>query len=105
MTLLEPLLTSLHGLPPHATARVRLAADEPGRPGDGHRLLPVRVGADGAAVPLPSCGSAMLRGLAMATGLIVVPPGGDQVEHLPLPWWVVSPTHVAAAPSAGHGRC
>jgi hypothetical protein len=47
MTLLEPLLTSLHGLPPHATARVRLAADEPGRPGDGHRLLPVRVGADG----------------------------------------------------------
>jgi hypothetical protein len=32
----------------------------------------------------------MLRGLALATGLIVVPPGGaalgDQVEHLPLQW-------------------
>lgn len=39
---------------------------------------------------LPSCGSAMLRGLAQATGLVVIPPPGadegDEVEYLPLPW-------------------
>jgi molybdopterin molybdotransferase len=52
--------------------------------------LPVRLGGDGVAVVLPSCGSAMLRGLAQATGLVVVPPrgaaAGDVVEYLPLPW-------------------
>ena len=67
-----------------------LATAEPGRSGDGHRLLPVRLGGDRVAEVLPSCGSAMLRGLAQATGLVVVlPPGaaaGDEVEYLPLPW-------------------
>lgn len=89
LTLLEPLLASLHALPPRVPQTCVLASDEPGRPGDGHRLLPVRQDQDGA-VPLPSCGSAMLRGLAQASGLAVVPPGGarrgDQVEYLPLPW-------------------
>jgi molybdopterin molybdotransferase len=32
----------------------------------------------------------MLRGLAQATGLVVIPPGaasaGDEVEYLPMPW-------------------
>jgi len=32
----------------------------------------------------------MLRGLAQATGLVVIPPpgaaAGDEVEYLPLPW-------------------
>lgn len=89
LTLLEPLLMSLHGRAPAAPATRVLGADEPGRPGDGHRLLPVRQDGE-VAVPLPSCGSAMLRGLAQASGLVVVPPGGalrgDRVEHLPLPW-------------------
>ena len=90
LTLVRPLLDSLQGLGSAPTATATLVRAEPGRPGDGHRLLPVRRGADGAAVQLPSCGSAMLRGLAQATGLVVVPPGGapagDTVEYLPLPW-------------------
>ena len=90
LTLVGPLLDGLHGLSPAATVMATLTTDEPGRPGDGHRLLPVRLSADGRAEILPSCGSAMLRGLAHATGLVVVPPlgaaAGDQVEYLPLPW-------------------
>lgn len=90
LTLVGPLLNGLHGLAPAATVTATLATAEPGRPGDGHRLLPVRRDGDGVAVMLPSCGSAMLRGLAQATGLVVVPPpgaaAGDEVEYLPLPW-------------------
>jgi len=90
LTLVRPLLDGLHGLAPASTVTARLVADELGRPGDGHRLLPVRLGEGGAAVVLPSCGSAMLRGLAHATGLVVIPPpgaaAGDEVEYLPLPW-------------------
>jgi molybdopterin molybdotransferase len=90
LTLVGPLLGGLHGRGPSPTVMVPLATAEPGRPGDGHRLLPVRLGDDGGAVVLPSCGSAMLRGLAQATGLVVVPPpgaaAGDEVEYLPLPW-------------------
>lgn len=89
VTLLEPLLASLHGRPPTALTTRVLGADEPGRSGDGHRLLPVRQDGE-VVVPVPSCGSAMLRGLAQACGLVVVPPGGarrgDRVEHLALPW-------------------
>lgn len=90
LTLVGPLLDRLHGLGPAAVVTATLTTAEPGRPGDGHRLLPVRLSADGNAEILPSCGSAMLRGLAHATGLVVVPPpgaaAGDQVEYLPLPW-------------------
>jgi molybdopterin molybdotransferase len=56
----------------------------------------VRLRADGMAVALPSCGAAMLRGLAAAAGLAGVPPAGavagDVVRYLPLPW---------TAPAAG----
>ncbi|MEP7191916.1 MAG: molybdopterin molybdotransferase MoeA [Actinomycetota bacterium] len=90
LTLVGPLLDGLHGLASEATVTARLGTAEPGRPGDGHRLLPVRLGDDGTAVVLPSCGSAMLRGLAHASGLVVIPPpgaaAGDEVEYLPLPW-------------------
>jgi len=89
LTLVGPLLAGLHGVGPATTQTATMATAEPGRPGDGHRLLPVRRSDDGVAVILPSCGSAMLRGLAQATGLVVVPPpgaaAGDQVEYLPLP--------------------
>jgi molybdopterin molybdotransferase len=90
LTLVRPLLDGLHGLGPAPMVTATLTASEPGRPGDGHRLIPVRRGDDGAAAVLSSCGSAMLRGLAQATGLVVVPPGGaaagDEVEYLPMPW-------------------
>lgn len=57
-----------------------------GHPGDT-RLVPVSF-ADGFAVPLRFAGPAMLRGLALADGLAVVPPGagvgsGQRVEVLP----------------------
>jgi molybdopterin molybdotransferase len=90
LTLLQPLLGGLRGSPTVPPMTATTASAERHRPGDGHRLLPVRRGPDGVAVVLPSCGSAMLRGLAQATGLAVVPPqgagAGDEVEYLPLPW-------------------
>jgi molybdopterin molybdotransferase len=90
LTLVGPLLDALHGHGPRPTQTATLATAEPGRPGDGHRLLPVQLRGDGVAVVLPSCGSAMLRGLARASGLVVIPPpgagAGEAVEYLPLPW-------------------
>ncbi|MFJ3794566.1 molybdopterin molybdotransferase MoeA [Kitasatospora sp. NPDC090091] len=73
VTLAVPLLGRLSGRtdpPRHATA----AADLPGHPHDT-RLQPVALVA-GTAVPLAFDGPAMLRGLAVADGLAVVPPGG-----------------------------
>lgn len=90
MTLIEPLLTALHGRQPRPHATVRLTTAEPGRLGDGHRLLPVAVATDGSADVLPSCGSAMLRGLAAAKGLAVIDPSGAEAGHevrfLEFPW-------------------
>jgi molybdopterin molybdotransferase len=90
ITLVQPLLDRMHGRQPTAAAAVTLLEAQPARQGDGHRLLPVDRAADVTAAVLPSCGSAMLRGLAQATGLAVVPPygaeAGDKVEYLPLPW-------------------
>lgn len=58
-------------------------------PEHSHRLVPAR--REGrVVVPLPHHGPAMLRGLALAQMLVVVPPGGAvaaaEVELLPLPW-------------------
>ena len=90
LTLVEPLLAALHAGPSPAPSTVRLDADCPGRPGDGHRLIPVRRSPTGAGELQPSCGSAMLRGLAGASGLAVVGPQGaaegDEVAYLRLPW-------------------
>lgn len=110
LTLVRPLLDGLHGLGPAPTVTATMATAEPGRPGDGHRLLPVWRGDDGVATVLPSCGSAMLRGLAQATGLVVVPPpgaaAGDEVEYLPLPWQqlVVAGRRRPRPAEAGLGR-
>ena len=69
---------------------MRLATAAPSRPGNGHRLLPVALRAGGFAELLPSCGSAMLRGLADSSGLAVVGPDGaargEAVPYLTLPW-------------------
>jgi molybdopterin molybdotransferase len=45
------------------------------------RLVPVRAGLD----EVEWTGAAMMRGLAAATGVLVVPPAGD-ARVLPLPW-------------------
>jgi molybdopterin molybdotransferase len=87
VTLAVPLLRRLGGHP--QTAPDICAAATPIR-GHAHdvRLVPVKVEA-GRAAALAFDGSAMLRGIAAADGLAVVPPGGtaagSSVEVLPLP--------------------
>ncbi|WP_405999668.1 molybdopterin molybdotransferase MoeA [Streptomyces sp. NBC_00829] len=88
LTLAEPLLRGLsgRGAPDPYWAPVR---DEVhGHPYDT-RLVPFVHRAD-RLVPLHYNGPAMLRGIAAADGLAVVPPGGasagDELEVLDLPW-------------------
>lgn len=88
VTLVGPLLDALHGRPARAAEQRRIDVDQPARDGDGHRLLPAR--SDGrCGNVLPSCGAAMLRGLARADGMLVVPPQGARagavLEYLSLP--------------------
>lgn len=88
LTLAEPLLRALAGRRrrPRYTATVR--DDVPGHPHDT-RLVPVLLG-DEHAVPLRYNGPAMLRGVAAADALAVVPPNGaragQELEILDLPW-------------------
>ena len=88
LTLVQPLLETLHGVGPASATSRLLDLDQPARRGDGHRLLPVRVD-DVRAHVLDSCGAAMLRGLAAADGMLVVSPrgalAGDALDYLPLP--------------------
>jgi molybdopterin molybdotransferase len=82
-TLLHPVLDTLHGCPEPAPRRAVLAEDVPA--GDGAtRLIPTRDGR-----PVLSAGPAMLRDLATADAVAVIPPGGlcagALVELLPLP--------------------
>ncbi|MGW5777977.1 molybdopterin molybdotransferase MoeA [Streptomyces sp. NPDC003863] len=87
VTLAVPLLRRLGGHPDPEQPRTVAAAALPWHPRDT-RLLPVRR-TDRGAEPLPFDGPAMLRGLACADGLAVVPPGGVDagatVEVLDLP--------------------
>ncbi|GAA4911389.1 hypothetical protein GCM10023237_34340 [Streptomyces coeruleoprunus] len=97
LTLAEPLLRGLAGRRPQEPYRAPVRDQVQGHPYDT-RLVPV-VHRAGQAVPLHYAGPAMLRGLAAAEGLAVVPPGGarpgDSLEVLGLPW--------AASASAGEG--
>ncbi|MFE9135196.1 molybdopterin molybdotransferase MoeA [Streptomyces sp. NPDC007355] len=102
LTLAEPLLTALAGGTGPAASSPRRAAvqDEvQGHPYDT-RLVPV-VRRGGRAVPLRYNGPAMLRGIAAADGLAVVPPGGarsgQELDILDLPW----PTDAGAVPAQG----
>ncbi|WP_256961657.1 molybdopterin molybdotransferase MoeA, partial [Streptomyces sp. NRRL B-24572] len=74
VTLAVPLLRGLGGHRAPEPPRTVAAAALPRHPRDT-RLLPVRR-TDRGAEPLPFDGPAMLRGLACADGLAVVPPGG-----------------------------
>ncbi|MFD6916468.1 molybdopterin molybdotransferase MoeA [Streptomyces virginiae] len=88
LTLAEPLLRALAGRRrrPRYTAPVQ--GDVPGHPYDT-RLVPVLL-SDEHAVPLRYHGPAMLRGVAAADALAVVPPkgarSGQELEILDLPW-------------------
>ncbi|MFC8227484.1 molybdopterin-binding protein [Streptomyces sp. NPDC057287] len=93
LTLAEPLIRGIAGR--HAQDRYRAPVHEEvhGHPYDT-RLIPV-VHRDDSVVPLHYNGPAMLRGIAAADGLAVVPPGGvrsgTEVEILDLPWASASP--------------
>ncbi|UFR03569.1 molybdopterin molybdotransferase MoeA [Streptomyces sp. Go40/10] len=88
LTLAEPLLRTLaaHPAPEPYTLPLREAVH--GHPHDT-RLIPVVLRGD-HAVPLHYNGPAMLRGIAAADALAVVPPGGarqgEETELLDLPW-------------------
>ncbi|MGW3742182.1 molybdopterin molybdotransferase MoeA [Streptomyces sp. NPDC005146] len=111
LTLAEPLLRGLGGRAPEEPYRVVVRDEVHGHPHDT-RLVPVvhrvrstegagSVAANGAGagaehvVPLHYNGPAMLRGIAAADGLAVVPPGGvrsgTEVEILDLPWASAAP--------------
>jgi molybdopterin molybdotransferase len=94
LTLAEPLLRTLTGAPYETyTAPVRDAVH--GHPRDT-RLVPVTHRGDRDLAPIPTAvplhynGPAMLRGVAAADGLAVIPPGGarpgQELEILDLPW-------------------
>ncbi|MFI6347628.1 molybdopterin molybdotransferase MoeA [Streptomyces sp. NPDC050560] len=99
VTLAAPLLRGLRGRrSPHGRTAV-LRDPVQGHPADT-RLVPV-VLSDGRAVPLHYNGPAMLRGIAVADGLAVVPPGGAgagrELAVLDLPW--------TGAGKTGSGEC
>ncbi|MEU7070594.1 molybdopterin molybdotransferase MoeA [Streptomyces narbonensis] len=101
LTLAEPLLAALTGGAgePNRAPVVPVQDEIQGHPHDT-RLVPVVRRAD-RAVPLHYNGPAMLRGIATADGLAVVPPGGARpgqaLEILGLPW----PTAAGEAPVEG----
>lgn len=84
VTLLQPVIAALMGEPSLPTHPLRLADAATGHPMDT-RIIPVESG-----LPVRLSGPAMLRGLASADALAVIPPGGaapgEEVERLPLPW-------------------
>ncbi|MEV4915248.1 molybdopterin molybdotransferase MoeA [Streptomyces tirandamycinicus] len=88
LTLAEPLLRQRSGQATPAPYRASLRDEVHGHPRDT-RLVPVVHRGD-RVVPLHYRGPAMLRGIAAAHGLAVVPPGGgrpgDELEILDLPW-------------------
>ncbi|MBP2403866.1 molybdopterin molybdotransferase MoeA [Streptomyces syringium] len=89
LTLAEPLLRTLSARPAPPPYRARLTEAVQGHPVDT-RLIPVVYQHGDRARPLRFHGPAMLRGIAAADALAVVPPGGaDQgaeAEILDLPW-------------------
>ncbi|MEV7418537.1 molybdopterin molybdotransferase MoeA, partial [Streptomyces sp. NPDC089919] len=93
LTLAEPLLRALAGHGPAPLYTVPVRDEVQGHPYDT-RLVPVVLRGE-HAVPLRYNGPAMLRGIAAADALAVVPPhgarAGQELELLDLPW--------------PHGRC
>ncbi|MBF6046115.1 molybdopterin molybdenumtransferase MoeA [Streptomyces sp. NRRL B-1677] len=88
LTLAEPLLRGLTGRVPGEPVRAVLAESVSGHPADT-RLVPVSYDGAGCVRPLRFHGPAMLRGLAAADGMAVVPAGGAgraaEVQVLGLP--------------------
>ncbi|WP_078600512.1 molybdopterin molybdotransferase MoeA [Streptomyces violens] len=108
LTLAEPLLGTLSGRTRSEPRRVRLADGVHGHPHDT-RLVPVACRTDEkggvVALPLHFNGPAMLRGIAAADALAVIPPGGaaegESAVLLGLPW---SPAATTSDIGATGGR-
>ncbi|WP_328926645.1 molybdopterin molybdotransferase MoeA [Streptomyces sp. NBC_00190] len=88
LTLADPLLRALAGRRRRPRCTATVEGDVPGHPHDT-RLVPVLLSGE-HAVPLRYNGPAMLRGVAAADALAVVPPhgarSGQELEILDLPW-------------------
>lgn len=88
LTLLEPLLAGLSGAAAPALGSVVTGQDLAGKSGID-LLIPYRLHA-GLATKSAWTGSGMLRGLAEADGILVIPPvgasAGESVETVTLPW-------------------
>jgi molybdopterin molybdotransferase len=88
LTLVEPVLRTLAARPAPEPYTLPLQSAVHGHPHDT-RLVPVVLRGD-LAVPVRYNGPAMLRGVAAADALAVVPPGGarsgQEAELLDLPW-------------------
>ncbi|GAB3257235.1 molybdopterin molybdotransferase MoeA [Arthrobacter pigmenti] len=88
LTLVRPLLAGIQGAPQPLLGAVVAGEGLPGLRGRD-RLISF-VLADGMAVSSPWQGSGMMRGLATADGVMIVPAdgvsAGDTVTTIPLPW-------------------
>lgn len=88
LTVGAPLIAALGGRPLPAATDVLSGSDMPPDPGRT-RLVPCRL-LSGLAFPVQHTGPGMMRGLAWAEGVMVVPPdgvdSGQPVPVLPLPW-------------------
>ena len=88
LTVGAPLIDAMGGRPRARRHQVELAADLPGV-SSATQLMPYSL-MSGRATTTAWMGSAMMRGLASADGVLVVPMGGatagSRVESLPLPW-------------------
>ncbi|MGW2633522.1 molybdopterin molybdotransferase MoeA [Streptomyces chattanoogensis] len=113
LTLAEPLLRTLSARRAPAPYRTPLWSSVHGHPRDT-RLVPVSYRDDDRyglmAEPLHFHGPAMLRGIAAADALAVIPPGGGdrgtEVELLELPWsadWTPPGATPPYGPSGGAG--
>jgi molybdopterin molybdotransferase len=92
VTLGEPVIAGLSGRPPRPAREVS-GIDVAGRAGST-RLMPYRLVNHRIAL-VPWQGAGTTRGLAEASGLLVVPDGGTtqgaRVEVMDLPWFASSP--------------
>lgn len=88
LTLVRPLLAGIQGAPKPLLGAVIAGGDIPGMRGRD-RLISFNL-EDGMAVPSSWQGSGMMRGLATADGVMVIPAAGvaagESVTTIPLPW-------------------
>jgi molybdopterin molybdotransferase len=88
LSVLPPIIAGMQGAAMPQLGRVRSAETTDDRRGRT-RLVPFTLSGEGAS-DAGWHGAAMLRGLARADGLLVVPPegirAGESAEFVPLPW-------------------